>query len=74
MKRQGELVSFMRQGVQGLFRKNRITLINGRGRVAGTGKVEAGGEAFSAGKIILAAGAEWVKPALPGGDLPEVRW
>jgi len=72
MKRQGELVAFMRQGVQGLFKKNRITLINGRGRLAGPGKVEAGGEAFSAGKIILAAGAEWAKPELPGGDLQEV--
>jgi len=72
MKRQAELVTFMRQGVQGLLNKNKISLINGRGKLAGPGRVEAGGETFSAGKIILAAGAEWVKPDLPGGDLPGV--
>lgn len=72
LKRQGELVAFMRQGVQGLFKKNRITLVKGRGRLGGTGRVEVNGETFSAERIILATGAEWVRPDLPGADLAEV--
>jgi len=72
MNRQNELVTFMRQGVQGLFNKHKIDLIKGMGRLAGSGKVEVGGKTLSAGKIILATGSQWVKPGIPGSDSPGV--
>jgi dihydrolipoamide dehydrogenase len=71
-ERQTELVAFMRQGVQGLLNKNKITLIKGKGKVAAVGKVEVSGSTLSAGKIILASGSRWLKPEIPHHDLPQV--
>jgi dihydrolipoamide dehydrogenase len=72
MKRQDDLSTFMRQGVHGLLNKNGITLITGRGKLAGPGKIESKGEILSAKKIILATGGDWAKPSFPNSDLPEV--
>ena len=72
MKRQNELIPFMRQGVQGLFTKHKITLVKGCGKIRGPGQIEAAQKIFSAKKIILATGSEWVKPEFPGGELPGV--
>jgi dihydrolipoamide dehydrogenase len=57
------------KGVQGLLRKNRIELVEGRGRLAGPTSVAvtaSGGERLlEAGHVILATGsAEWVPPGL----------
>ncbi len=71
-KRQDELIGFMRQGVISTIRKNNIELIEGKGKIAGKGKVEINGKAISCKKIILATGATWVKPDFPEGDLEEV--
>ncbi len=71
-KRQDELIDFMRQGVTSTIKKNNIELIDGKGKVAGKGKVEVNGKTISCKKIILATGATWVKPDFPGGDLEEV--
>jgi dihydrolipoamide dehydrogenase len=72
MKRQDELVAFMRRGVQGLLNKHKVDLFRGFGKLAGPGKVEVGGKTVSAGKIILAAGSRWLKPQIPNNDLPSV--
>jgi dihydrolipoamide dehydrogenase len=72
MKRQNELITFMRQGVQGLFTKHKIDLIKGMGRLAGSGKVQVGSNTVSARKIILASGSQWLKPGIPGDDCPGV--
>ena len=71
-KRQDELIGFMRQGVTSTIKKNNIELIDGKGKVAGKGKVEVNGKTISCKKIILATGARWVKPDFPEGDLEEV--
>jgi dihydrolipoamide dehydrogenase len=68
VKRRSELVLFLRQGVQGMLNKNGITLVQGRGKLSGPGKVEVNGNLLSAGKIILATGGEWVKPDFVQGD------
>jgi len=68
MKRQNELVTFMRQGVQGLFNKHKIDLEKGNGRLVGSGKIAVGNKTLSAGKIILAAGSQWLNPEIPGSD------
>jgi dihydrolipoamide dehydrogenase len=71
-KRQNELVTFMRQGVQGLFSKHKIDLARGHGKLAGPGKVEVGGKTLSARKIILATGSQWLRPEIPNNELPGV--
>jgi dihydrolipoamide dehydrogenase len=72
LRRQNELVQFMRQGAQGLLNKNKITLIPARGKLAGPGKVSAKGKLLTAKKIILATGSRWLKPDFPNSDLAQV--
>lgn len=72
LNRQKELIAFMQQGVKTIFGKRKITLLAGRGKLSGSGRVEAAGKTFSSKAVILAAGARWLKPDFPGSDLPEV--
>jgi len=72
MKRQNELVSFMRRSVQGLLNKHKVDLFRGVGKLAGPGRVEVGEKTLSAGKILLAAGSRWLEPQIPNNDLPGV--
>ncbi len=72
IKRQDELIAFMRQGVQGMFKKHRVHLVKGRGSLKGPDAVEANGQVLKARKIILAAGGRWLKPDFPGADLKRV--
>jgi dihydrolipoamide dehydrogenase len=68
VKRQNELIAFMRQGVKGMLNKNRIALVRGKGRLAGPGRVKVNGESLSSKKIILATGGRWVKPEFVRAD------
>jgi dihydrolipoamide dehydrogenase len=54
------------KGVEGLFKKNQITWIQGRGRLAGRGRVDVeGGESIEAANVLLATGSsEWVPPGV----------
>lgn len=72
IKRQEELIDFMRQGVVSTLKKNRIELLEGKGRLAGKGRVEVNGKTIDCKHVILATGAAWSKPGFPGGDLEEV--
>ncbi len=72
LRRQNELIPFMRRGLESLFNKNKVTLIRGRGRLKGPGRVEVDGEVLSAGKIILAPGSKWLEPDIPNKSLPQV--
>jgi dihydrolipoamide dehydrogenase len=72
LKRQDELIAFMRQGVAGTLKKNKVEIIEGKGRLAGKGKLLVNSKAISYRSIILATGAEWVTPDFPGADLKEV--
>lgn len=72
LKRQDELIGFMRQGVMSTLKKKNVTVIEGRGRITGKGTLDVKGKHVSYGKIILATGAEWHKPTFPGADLDRV--
>jgi dihydrolipoamide dehydrogenase len=72
IKRQNELIAFMRQGVLGMLKKNKVDLVEGRGKVAGKGRVEVNGDALRCRSIILASGAGWLKRDFPGADLKGV--
>jgi dihydrolipoamide dehydrogenase len=72
LNRQRELIAFMQQGVKTILNKRKITLITGRGKLNGPGGVEVNGKTLSAKAIILAAGAQGLKPDFAGSDLPQV--
>lgn len=64
MQRKTEIVQTLAKGLDGLFRKHRITRIHGRGRLVGAGQVQVGERLLAARHIILATGS---RPAeLPG--------
>jgi dihydrolipoamide dehydrogenase len=71
-KRQNELIGFMREGAKGMLSKNKVRIIQGRGKLAGKGKVEVAGEIVFYKNLVLATGAKWVKPDIPGMDLEDV--
>ena len=72
LKRQTELISFMREGVKGLLGKNKVTIVQGKGKLAGKGKVVVNGDTLSYKNLILATGSAWMKPDFPGADLDGV--
>ena len=72
VRRQQDLISHMTQGVKGLLAKNAVQLLEGRGRVVSKGKVQIGNRIISCNGLILATGAEWVKPGFPGADLDDI--
>ena len=66
--RKDEVVNTMGRGIKGLFKKNKVTHLAGRGRLAGPGRVlvlnSEGETAYDAEHVILATGS--VVSTLPG--------
>jgi dihydrolipoamide dehydrogenase len=74
MKQKADSVTALTKGIEFLFKKNKVEWIKGRGRIAGTGKVEV--EAADGSKttldtknIVIATGSE--PTPLPGVDFVE---
>jgi dihydrolipoamide dehydrogenase len=65
-KRREKVVSTLTSGVSGLFKKNKIELIEGEGALAGPGKVSVAGQEIEAKTIVLATGS--VKKPIPGTE------
>jgi dihydrolipoamide dehydrogenase len=63
-RRRDKVVSTLTGGVSGLFKKNKIELIEGDAALAGGGKVAVGGQEIAAKTIVLATGS--VKKPIPG--------
>jgi dihydrolipoamide dehydrogenase len=66
MKRKDQVVRGLTQGVAGLFKKNKITRLEGIGRILGPGRVDVAGQTIDATRILVASGSE----ATPLRDLP----
>ncbi len=64
MERRNKVVHTLTSGVSGLFKKNKIELIEGEGSLAGPGEVVVAGATYAAKTIVLATGS--VKRAIPG--------
>ena len=64
MERRGKVVSTLTGGVSGLFKKNKIELIEGEASLTASGTVAVGADELSAKTIILATGS--VPRAVPG--------
>jgi dihydrolipoamide dehydrogenase len=69
-ERRKKVISTMNGGVSGLFKKNKVDVIEGEGALAGAGKVRVGDAEYAAEKgIILATGS--VKKPIPGTTFGE---
>jgi len=66
MDRRDKVVSTLTGGVSGLFKKNKVELIEGSGALAGDGKVTVGDQTYEAKFIVVATGS--VKRPIPGTE------
>jgi dihydrolipoamide dehydrogenase len=71
-----KVVKELTQGIEFLFRKNKVTAIKGSGRLNGVGRVQVefnsgGGQELAAKHVVLATGSEVVP--LPGVQIDETR-
>ena len=64
MARKTDVVAKLTQGIEGLFKKNKVTYIKGLGTITGKNEVTVGADNYAAKNIIIATGSE-VSP-LPG--------
>src|SRR5665648_348179 len=73
MERKNEISKTLRDGIHTLFKKGKVKLVQGEGRITGPGKVEAvtaeGTVSLEADKIIIATGSEPAR--LPFFDLDQ---
>lgn len=67
LQRKDDVVRTLTKGIDGLFRKNKVTRYTGHGRLAGAGKVVVGETEIAAKHIILATGSQ--SASLPGVEL-----
>ncbi len=65
-ERRKKVIKTLTGGVAGLFKKNRIELIEGSASLAGDGKVNVAGQTIAAKTIVLATGS--VKRPIPGTE------
>jgi len=71
-KMKDELVGYFSMGTEGLVKAKAVTPIKGKGRLAGPGRVAVGDKVYQGKSVIVAAGAQWVRPSFPGADLEGV--
>ncbi|MEM6314959.1 MAG: FAD-dependent oxidoreductase, partial [Planctomycetota bacterium] len=64
MKFKSKVVSQLTGGVGFLFKKNKVTHLQGHGKIAGPGKVEVEGKTYSAKNILIATGSAPIE--IPG--------
>jgi dihydrolipoamide dehydrogenase len=64
--RREKVIATLTGGVAGLFKKNKIALIEGEATLTGAGTVTVGGQAITAKTIVLATGS--VKRPIPGAQ------
>ncbi len=72
----GQTADYIRMGTEAILGSKGVELIRGRASLAGLDlvriKTDSGEETLRAGAVILAAGAKWLRPRLPGADLEGV--
>jgi dihydrolipoamide dehydrogenase len=65
-KHRDKVVKTLTGGVGGLFKKHKIEVLEGSGRLAGAGKVAVGGTEYETAKVVLATGS--VSMPVPGTE------
>jgi dihydrolipoamide dehydrogenase len=71
-KMKDELVGYFSMGTEGLVKVKGVTPLKGKGRLAGPGRVGVGDKVYQAKAVIVAVGAQWVRPSFPGAELEGV--
>ena len=69
LKRKVEVVGGLTKGIEGLFKKNKVTWLKGTGTITGKTEVTVDGTKYGAKNIIIATGSEVV--SLPGITIDE---
>lgn len=69
MARKTEVVTSFTKGIEGLFKKNKVTYLAGWGSVSGKNEVTVDGKKYGAKNIIIATGSDVV--SLPGIEIDE---
>jgi dihydrolipoamide dehydrogenase len=69
MARKDDMVKGLTDGVAFLFKKNKVTHINGTAKLTGTHTIDVDGQALTAKNIVIATGS--VSSGLPGVDVDE---
>ncbi|MEG0767388.1 MAG: FAD-dependent oxidoreductase, partial [Clostridia bacterium] len=67
-----EVVDMLRQGVEQLLQKNRVTCIVGEGQILDAHTVAVAKETYTAAHLLIATGSVPAVPHLPGSTLPGV--
>jgi dihydrolipoamide dehydrogenase len=71
MGHKDKVVKANTQGIEFLFKKNKIDWLKGAGKITGKGAVDVDGKAYSAKHIIIATGSDVV--SLPGIEIDEKK-
>lgn len=71
MGHKDKVVQANTQGIEFLFKKNKIDWLKGSGKITGKGAVDVDGKAYSAKHIVIATGSDVV--SLPGIDIDEKK-
>ena len=69
LKRKEEVVVGLTKGIEGLFKKNKVTWLKGTGMISGKNEVTVDGAKYAAKNIIIATGSDVM--ALPGVAIDE---
>ena len=76
VRRKDRVVRQLGRGIEGLLKAGGVTVLQGTGRLAGAGAVEASladrTELITAKSVIVATGSSSAAPPIPGVDLPGV--
>ena len=64
--RKAQVTQQLREGIEGLFRQQKVDLIRGTGTILAPGQVEVEGKIYSADKILIATGSVPARPPIPG--------
>ncbi|MBI1301749.1 MAG: dihydrolipoyl dehydrogenase, partial [Alphaproteobacteria bacterium] len=71
MKHKDSVVADNTKGIEFLFKKNKITRIEGHGEIVSAGKVKVGKDTYQADSIIIATGSDVI--SLPGIEIDEKK-
>lgn len=64
--RKAQVTQQLREGIEGLFRQQKVDLIRGTGTILAPDQVEVEGKIYSADKILIATGSVPARPPIPG--------
>jgi dihydrolipoamide dehydrogenase len=59
LKRQVDLLTYMRQGVEGVLKRAGVEIVRGKARLEGQGVVSANGRRYETKAVVIASGGRW---------------